>query len=153
TGAIGALGNPIQFAGDPNPLEQIVSIGTVQRPAAAVFLSGLGTLTLGSVLLNSADLSVTAAGNLDVIAGGLVQTTSTSASAITLQAADLDIQGLVEAAGAGGGIVIRSSAPNRAMSVGGEDNAVVGINLTDSELARLVTTSSGTITFGDTSQT
>src|SRR5262249_54108580 len=72
--------------------------------------------------------------------------------AITLQAADLDIQGLVEAAGAGGGIVIRSSAPNRAMSIGGADNAVSGINLTDSELAQLVTTSSGTITFGDTGQ-
>lgn len=40
------------------------------------------------------------------------------------------------------------------MSLGGTNNtAVAGINLTNAELARIVTTSHGTITFGDTSQT
>ena len=39
------------------------------------------------------------------------------------------------------------------MSIGGTNNAVTGINLTDAELAQIYTTASGTVTFGDSSQT
>ena len=52
-----------------------------------------------------------------------------------------------------GGVVIRSSLPTRPMSLGGTNSAVVGVNLTDAELARIQTTATGTITVGDSSQT
>ena len=50
-------------------------------------------------------------------------------------------------------LTIRSSVSSRPMSIGGANTAVTGINLTDTELARMVTTLSGTITFGDSNQT
>jgi hypothetical protein len=52
-----------------------------------------------------------------------------------------------------GGVVIRSSLPSRPMSIGGTNNAVAGINLTDAELAQIATAAVGTVTFGDSSQT
>ena len=52
-----------------------------------------------------------------------------------------------------GGVVIRSSLPNRPMSLGGANNAVAGINLTDAELAQIQTTATGTVTVGDSTQT
>ena len=52
-----------------------------------------------------------------------------------------------------GGVVIQSSVESRPMSIGGSDNAVAGINLTDAELANITTSSSGSITFGDAAQT
>jgi hypothetical protein len=52
-----------------------------------------------------------------------------------------------------GGVVVRSSLPDRPMSLGGTNNAVAGINLTDAELAQIQTTASGTVTIGDSSQT
>ena len=39
------------------------------------------------------------------------------------------------------------------MSLGGTNNAVAGINLTDAELAQIQTTATGTVTIGDSSQT
>jgi autotransporter-associated beta strand protein len=54
---------------------------------------------------------------------------------------------------AAGGVVIGSSLPTRPMSLGGTSSAVAGINLTDAELAQIRTTSSGTVTIGDSSQT
>ena len=50
-----------------------------------------------------------------------------------------------------GGVVIRSSLPTRPMSIGGTNNAVAGINLTNAELAQIYTTATGTVTFGDSS--
>ena len=52
-----------------------------------------------------------------------------------------------------GGVLIRSSLPTRPMNLGGANDAVAGVNLTDAELAQLFTIASGTITFGDNSQT
>ena len=52
-----------------------------------------------------------------------------------------------------GGVVIRSSLPARPISIGGTNNAVAGINLTNAELAQIYTTASGTVTLGDSSQT
>src|SRR6185312_3672551 len=90
--------------------------------------------------------------------GATVQSTNATATAITLQGADLDIgtspaAALVDAAAPGGGVVILSSSPGRPMNIGGAGGAISGINLTDSELAGIVTSSSGTITFGDAGQT
>jgi autotransporter-associated beta strand protein len=50
-------------------------------------------------------------------------------------------------------INIQSSLPARPMSIGGTNTAVAGINLTDAELAQMVTSTAGTITFGDSNQT
>ena len=53
----------------------------------------------------------------------------------------------------GGGLVIQSSVESRPMSIGGTDNnAVNGINLTNAELAQIVTASQSTLTIGDTQQ-
>ena len=49
-------------------------------------------------------------------------------------------------------MVIRSSLP-AADELGGANNAVAGINLTDDELAQIQTTAAGTVTIGDSSQT
>ena len=51
------------------------------------------------------------------------------------------------------GVVIRSSQPANQMSLGNSSTPVDGINLTNAELAQIQTTASGTITFGDSSQT
>ncbi len=51
-------------------------------------------------------------------------------------------------------VTIQSSVESRPMSIGGSNNsAVAGINLTSAELAQIVTSSSGTVTIGDSSQT
>ncbi|MGE3817822.1 MAG: FG-GAP-like repeat-containing protein [Isosphaeraceae bacterium] len=51
-------------------------------------------------------------------------------------------------------VTVRSSMPGRPMHLGGADNsAVSGINLTTAELARVVTSATGTVTIGDASQT
>ncbi len=51
-------------------------------------------------------------------------------------------------------VTIQSSVESRPMLIGGTNgNPVAGINLTSAELARLFTTSTGTITFGDSNQT
>ena len=78
---------------------------------------------------------------------------NTTTSAITLIAPDMNLDGAVTAQAGGGGVVIRSSAESRPMSLGGADNAVTGINLTDAELAEITTTATGTVTFGDVNQT
>ena len=52
-----------------------------------------------------------------------------------------------------GGVVIRSSLPTLPMSLGSSNDAVTGINLTAAELAQIQTTSTGTVTIGDGSQT
>ena len=52
-----------------------------------------------------------------------------------------------------GGVVIRSSQESNPMSVGGTNNAVAGVSLTDAELAQIFTTSTGTVTVGDNAQT
>ena len=53
-----------------------------------------------------------------------------------------------------GGVVIQSSVESRPISIGGTNNAAVaGINLTNVELAQIFTTSTGTLTIGDSQQT
>nr|WP_303652791.1 Ig-like domain repeat protein [Paludisphaera mucosa] len=50
-------------------------------------------------------------------------------------------------------VTIRSSLGDRPMSLGGADDAVAGVNLTDAELARIVTSPTGVVTIGDAEQT
>ncbi len=51
-------------------------------------------------------------------------------------------------------VLVHSSMPSRPMSIGGtNDTAVAGINLTNSELATIVTAPTGSIVFGDNNQT
>jgi DNA-binding beta-propeller fold protein YncE len=57
------------------------------------------------------------------------------------------------AAPVAGGVVIRSSLPNRPMLVGDISNPMNGINLSSAELADIRTIATGTLTFGDDSQT
>jgi len=52
-----------------------------------------------------------------------------------------------------GGVVIRSSLPDRPILVGDTSSPVAGINLGSAELADIHTTATGTLTFGDDSQT
>jgi sugar lactone lactonase YvrE len=52
-----------------------------------------------------------------------------------------------------GGVVIRSSLPDRPILVGDTSNPVDGMNLGSAELAAIHTTATGTLTFGDDSQT
>ena len=57
------------------------------------------------------------------------------------------------AVGVAGGVWIRSSQPSDPMSIGGGNSDVAGINLTQAELQQIYTTATGTLTFGDDSQT
>jgi sugar lactone lactonase YvrE len=52
-----------------------------------------------------------------------------------------------------GGVVVRSSLPGRPMLLGDTSSPVDGINLSSPELADIQTTATGTLTFGDASQT
>jgi DNA-binding beta-propeller fold protein YncE len=79
-----------------------------------------------------------AAGNLYVV--------NRNADAVSKVAAQL-------APSVAGGVVIRSSLPNRPMLVGDTSSPVNGINLSSAELADIQTTATGTLTFGDDSQT
>jgi hypothetical protein len=54
---------------------------------------------------------------------------------------------------AAGGVVVRSSLLNRPMLLGDTSNPVDGINLSSAELADIRTTPTGTLNFGDDSQT
>ena len=79
-----------------------------------------------------------------------------SYSSLSLRGADINIDTSASPGRVfrpnGGSVTIRSSLPTRPMSLGGADNAVQGINLTDTELA-LINTNSGQLIFGDSSQT
>jgi hypothetical protein len=107
----------------------------------------------GAIILN-ADSDRDGSGTLILSAGSIVQSSNTTTSAITLRGADLSLDtsgtpATVKATNAKGGVVVKVSQSFLAMSLGGADHAVTGINLTDAELARIFTGASGTLTFGD----
>ena len=127
TGPIGTSTNRIQFADDSNTAQQVVSIGSAYVQPSSVYLDGLGSLTLGSIIggavnatidvtartnlvvatganINSglstlslgADLTAAEAGDngvgtLSINAGATVTSSNSSASAITLRGADINI--------------------------------------------------------------
>ncbi len=120
--------------------------------------TGTGTISLGADLNydGTADSGAGAGtGTLTLLTGSSVTSANTTTSAITLRGADIDINGTgsVSATGAGGGVVVRTSQSALAMSIGGTNTAVTGVNLTDAELGQISTLASGRITFGDTAQT
>jgi hypothetical protein len=128
---------------------------------AALNVKGAMTTGTGTIVLKADHTAAGAAddntGTLSVLAGGSVASANTTTSAITLRGADMELDtsggAVVTATGAGGGVVIGGSTASRAMSLGGTNTAVTGVNLTDAELTKITTAASGTITFGDTSQT
>ena len=138
--------------------------GATITTAGGVWLAAAGSLNIGSgSSINSAgkvtlEADVTAAdqgnsgiGTLTIAAGDVVTSTEGSTTAITLRAADMTIAGSVNGVG-NSGVTVRTSIPSLPMSVGGLNNAVVGVNLTAAEVANIVTGSSGSVTFGDSSQ-
>jgi autotransporter-associated beta strand protein len=56
------------------------------------------------------------------------------------------------AAPTAGAVIVRSSISTQSMSLGGTNDAVAGVNLTDAELSQIRTTSAGAITIGDAAQ-
>ncbi len=131
----------------------------------AIVLQATGNLTVGGgVTINSGTAAltlaadVTASGTGDNGVGTLTINDSDqiNGSNITLRGADEDIGSTasVGSSSTTSQVTIQSSVESRPMSIGGTNNAAVpGINLTSAELARIATTSAGTITIGDSNQT
>ncbi|MDB5384866.1 MAG: hypothetical protein JWM11_512, partial [Planctomycetaceae bacterium] len=108
---------------------------------SAIITTGTGTISLGADL-TAASAADNKTGSLTISSSANVTSASTAATAITIRGADMTLTGTVAATGTTGGIVIAPSDPTLPMSLGGLDNAVTGVNLTDSELL-LVTTATG----------
>jgi len=128
----------------------------------SVTLQATGALTMGSFAsVNGTNVTLAADtlanGNGDNGVGILTLNASASVMAtnITLRGADIDIlSGATVGSGSTTALKIQSSVVSRPMSIGGTNNAVAGINLTDSELVALTTSAVvGSITFGDPTQT
>ena len=118
---------------------------------AGSFINGFGNITLEADV-TAADQGDNGVGTLTIAQSAIVVSAGGSATAITLRGADMTIGGLVNAGGANGGVIVRTSVPSLPMSIGGLDNAVVGVNLTAAELANFFTATAGAVTFGDSSQ-
>ncbi|MCY2996416.1 MAG: autotransporter-associated beta strand repeat-containing protein, partial [Planctomycetota bacterium] len=134
-----------------NPISLQASLGlTVSATSGTVVDSGTGPIWL------NADSDNNGSGTLILSNNVTVTSANPTAAAITLRAADVTIGSLAavtaSGSGSGGGVVVRSSAANRLMSLGGGPT-VTGINLSDAELACLRTAADGTFTLGDSSQT
>jgi len=127
------------------------------RATGAVTEAGGVTVNTGGSVELSAD--VTSAGAGDDGVGTVTVNGNVYGASITLRGADADIAptanvGRAVAVAQTMSVTIRSSVGSRPMEIGGTNNsAAAGINLTSAELARIVTSSGGTITFGDTNQT
>jgi autotransporter-associated beta strand protein len=124
-----------------------VGIGTF-----ATISSATGALTLG------ADLTPAGQGDDGVGTLEILQNASVYGSTITLRGADIDLSALANVANVGNSstnsVTIQSSVKSRPMQIGGSNNSAVnGINMISSKLARIVTSNTGTITIGDSSQT
>jgi hypothetical protein len=130
------LSNASALAIDPSGNIYVTSDG---NPITTVskFAPGVNTPIATITGMEPGNLAVDRSGNLYVMTGY---------NTVSEYAAD----GISPSAG---GVVIRSSLPSRPMSIGGTNTAVAGINLTDAELAQIQTSASGTVTFGDSSQT
>ncbi len=93
TGPIGTITNRIQFGDAANATQQIISIGTNSQPSS-VYLDGLGSLTLGSILgAPGAPIDVTARTKL-VVANNATITSGDSAFCTMSLGADLTPAGV-----------------------------------------------------------
>ena len=124
--------------------------------ANATINTGTATLSLGE------DVNADGSGNDGVETLSIDAGASLYGASITLRGADIDIDSTANVGSASAQspipattqVTIQSSLPTRPMSLGGTNNdAVDGINLTSAELARIFTTSTGTVTVGDPTQT
>ena len=138
--------------GTANTTVDVTVRGNLTVAGNATINSGTGTIRLGADL-NADESGNDGVGVLSIAAGAVVESTNGTAGAITLRGADMNILGAVTAAGAGGGAAVQTSVKTLPMSFGGSDDVVDGVNLTDAELKRITTTSTGTATFGDSNQT
>jgi sugar lactone lactonase YvrE len=107
--------------------------GTVSK-----FVPGAGGSTALAGLSYPAALALDTSGNVYVLNIGSTVSESIAGRDIPAPGAD---------------VAIRSSLPTRPMNIGGSEDAVAGINLTDAELAQVHTTVGSAIIFGDDSQT
>jgi hypothetical protein len=188
-GDVGASGHRILFDAGATPTDVWVGIGG-HLTEGAVYLGGLGNLTLARTVTANELLDVTAAGNLIVDINALIRTgagtvalaagvnpdgtasstggvlslasaatvasSNAGGSAITLRGSDIDIDTGTSPAAVGdkggppGGVVVRTARTEQPISVGAATGT--GLSLSNAELARILTTATGTITFGDAAQ-
>jgi uncharacterized repeat protein (TIGR03803 family) len=132
------VNGPYAMAFDPSGNLYVADNGSSAGTTVSKFAPGATTPTATLTGLNNPEaLAFDTSGNLFVANWG--NGTVSKFAATTIPAA--------------GGVVVRSSLPARPMSIGGTNNAVNGIDLTDAELGQIYTTDGGTVTFGDSSQT
>ncbi len=120
----------------------------------ATINTGTAALSLG------ADLQADGAGDDGVGTLSIDAGTSLYGASITLRGADIDIASTANVGSASAQspipattqVTIQSSLPTLPISLG-STGSETGINLTSAELARIVTTSTGTVTIGDSTQT
>ncbi|MEI6235746.1 MAG: Ig-like domain repeat protein [Planctomycetota bacterium] len=128
------LSNPFGVALDASGNVYVSASNTIVKAPPG---GGTGTVLIGSLPATSNGVVVDGSGNVYYSQ----RSTTNTVNKLTI--------GTVAA----NSVAIRSSVASLPMSLGGANNAVTGVNLTDVELARIVTSASGSITFGDTTQT
>ena len=139
SGPIGTSTNRIQFADDANTAQQIVSIGSTSTQPSSVYLDGLGSLTLASILGGAvnATIDVTARTNLVVTAGATINSgAGTLSLGADLTAAGAGDDGVGTLSINSGATVTSSNASASAITLRGADvnidtssnPAVVGAN-------------------------
>ena len=115
-GPIGSSTNRIQFADDASTSQQVVSIGSSTIQPSSVYLDGLGSLTLGSILggTTNAKVDVTARTNLTVTAGSTISSgTSTLSLGADLTAGELGDDGVgTLSIGAGATVTSANNTPH-----------------------------------------
>ncbi|HEX8913635.1 MAG TPA: SBBP repeat-containing protein, partial [Humisphaera sp.] len=118
------------FSGTPTFDNATFGSSTVGTPVNETLISdGVGTLTVNA--------------GASVLGG-----------AVTLRGADADVASTASVGNTSTtAVTVGSTVASRPMSLGGTNTAVTGINLTDAELARIVTSATGTVTFGESTQT
>jgi CSLREA domain-containing protein len=156
-GTIGSVGTTVSvFApGGTTPTRTLTGLDLPQALAldarGNLFVANAGTI--GSV-----------GTTVSVFAPGRTTPSTTLTGLNSPQALALDAQGNLFVANQGngtvsefvgvpeaGGVVIRASRPGQAITVGG-GAAAAGLSISGAELARIVTTATGTVTFGDAAQ-
>jgi sugar lactone lactonase YvrE len=136
--------------------------GNLTVDPGAIIQTGTGAISLAADV-NADGTGDDGVGTLSIGAGAFVASSDTLAGAITLRGAAININTGANPAFVGvdpasmtptaGGVVVRASLPTLPISVGNAAVPVAGINLTSAELAQIQTTGTGTIAFGDGSQT
>ena len=122
-GPIGSSTNRIQFADHPSTTQQVVSVGSAAIQPSSVYLDGLGSLTLGSVLGGAnTTVDITARTELTVSAGATINSgASTLSLGADLTAAETGDNGVGTLSINAGATVISSNASANAIKLRGAD--------------------------------